>query len=226
MLPKTTSLKDGDSTTPLGNFCQSSVTFPVKKHFPLFKWNLQSFNLGLLPLVLSWRTTGKRLCLVSALPSGVCTISEDSSGPFLLQPEPPESLSLSSKDTYSSPFIILVTVYSTLSSSSMSLSQLGTELQVWLHWCWMEGQGQDYLPHNLLATLLSMQPRIPWAFFATTLGHRAQRWPVFQGYIHGNVMLQTGSFQIGCFQIHASMGRSNLSTNFLWCFSLHCFKRM
>lgn len=87
---------------------------------------------------------------------------------------------------------------------------------MWLHWCWMEGQ--DYLSHNLRATLPFMQPRIPLAFFAT----RAQCWPVFQRG-HGEVMLQTGSFQIGCFQRYVSMGKSNLSTNFLWYFSLHFF---
>lgn len=45
--------KEGESTTPLSNQCQCSVTCAVMKCFMMFRQNLLSFSLCPLPLVLS-----------------------------------------------------------------------------------------------------------------------------------------------------------------------------
>ncbi|XP_052646855.1 uncharacterized protein LOC128143559 [Harpia harpyja] len=53
--------KDGDSTTSLGNLCQSLVTLTLKKCFLMFRGNLLCFSLCPLPLVLLLGATEKIL---------------------------------------------------------------------------------------------------------------------------------------------------------------------
>ena len=53
--------REGESTTPLGNLFQSSVTLRGKKFFLMFSWNFLCFSLCPLPLVLSLGTTEKSL---------------------------------------------------------------------------------------------------------------------------------------------------------------------
>ena len=53
--------REGDSTTSLGSLFQCSVTLRVKKFFLMFRWNILSFSLCPLPLVLSLGTTEKSL---------------------------------------------------------------------------------------------------------------------------------------------------------------------
>jgi len=44
--------REGESTTPLGNLCQCSVTLKVTRFFLVFRWNFSCFSLCLLPLFL------------------------------------------------------------------------------------------------------------------------------------------------------------------------------
>jgi len=55
--------KEQESTTSLGNLCQSSATLTVKKYFLMFRWSLLRFSLCPLPLVLSLGTNEKSLDL-------------------------------------------------------------------------------------------------------------------------------------------------------------------
>jgi len=53
--------REGESTTPLGNLFQGSITLKVKKFFLVFRRNFLGFILCPLPLVLSLGTTEKGL---------------------------------------------------------------------------------------------------------------------------------------------------------------------
>jgi len=53
--------REGDSTAPLGNLFQCSVTLRVKKFFLGFRWNFPGFSLCPFSLVLLLGTTGKSL---------------------------------------------------------------------------------------------------------------------------------------------------------------------
>jgi len=100
--------KVGDSTTSLGNLCQCSVTFTVKKHFLTFRGNLLCFSLSPSPLVLG--TTEKSLDLSSSHPPLQVFINIDEM-PLSLhfsRLQRTSSLSLHSCERCSSLFIIIV----------------------------------------------------------------------------------------------------------------------
>ena len=86
--------KEGDSTTSLGNLCQCSVTFTVKKHFLMFRGNLLGFSLCPLPLVLSikqavcnnlqWsKQMEANLCISFWCPTEVCSTGQSLAKPVV-----------------------------------------------------------------------------------------------------------------------------------------------
>ena len=80
--------KDGDSTTPLDNLCQCSVSLTAKQCFLIFRWSHLCFSVCPLPLVLLLDTTEKSLAPSSLHPPfrRLCTLMRFPK-PSLLQAE-------------------------------------------------------------------------------------------------------------------------------------------
>jgi len=101
--------KDGDSTAPLGNLCQSSITLPVERCFPVFRGKLLCFSLCSLPLVLSLGTSEISLA-PSSLTSPITylyTLIISTLGHLIFRLNSLSSLSLSSCVRCSHPFVLL-----------------------------------------------------------------------------------------------------------------------
>ena len=125
-------LKEGDSTTSLGNLCQCSITFNIKTCYLVFRQNRLCSSLYPLPFVVALGTTEKSLSpsslhfpfryFYTLIRSMSCPLSSSPTSrtfPSLFWTVP--ALSPSSQERCSSRFIIFMVLCWTLSSMSVSL---------------------------------------------------------------------------------------------------------
>jgi len=151
-------LMEEDPTASLGDLCRHLVTLTVKEWYLMFRGTFLCSSLCLLPLVLS---LGTRLfsepgSILFALSLQVF-VHTDKNPPSLLfsRLTSPSSLSHSSQERCSSPFITLVALHRTGSRMSVSLilrsPALDPALQVWPHQCRVEGKNP--LPQGSCRTL-------------------------------------------------------------------------
>lgn len=218
MLPKTLSLKNGDSATSVGNLCQCSVTFPVR---------------------VSHCSKGISLS-VSACCLWVCHREPLERGYVLLAPSIQECV-----QHHEIPLSLFLFSLSNLRFLSLSQRRdVPVPSSSW--WllaalspvapcpCCTKNPGAGHSTPRVASPVLNggagspaLQPagNTPLHAAQDSISLLCHKGTMLACVPAGpsDVMLQTGSFQIGCFQIYMSMGRSNLQINFLWYFSLHGF---
>ena len=138
--------------------------------FLMIWWKLLCFSLCPLPLILSLGTTERSLAPSSLCPpfSHLYTLTRSPLSLLSSRLNSPSSLYLSSEERYSGPLVLFLALHWTLQRVHVSLvlesPELDTVLQMWPHWCWVEGKDHHPQPASSRchATAKIRKDKISW----------------------------------------------------------------